>query len=133
MHGSPGRIGRRWRGERVIDYIPIGLQMLAAAALAAGLMGLSTLLGRPARSRTDLSPYECGVEPFEPTGKRYTVRFYMVAMLFILFDIEAAFLYPWATIFRDLGLPGFLEMAVFIGVLLIGFVYCWRRGALDWD
>jgi len=57
----------------------------------------------------------------------------MVAMLFILFDIEAAFLYPWATVFRDLGLPGFLEMAVFIGVLLIGFVYCWRRGALDWD
>src|SRR5467141_4843677 len=98
--------------------------MLAAVALAAGLMGLSALLGRPAKSRTDLSPYECGVEPYEPAGKRYTVRFYMVAMLFILFDIEAAFLYPWAMVFRDMGLPGFWEMAAFIGVLVKGFLYC---------
>ena len=120
-------------GDRVIEYIPIGLQLLAAALLAAVILGLSTLLGHPRRSRTDLSPYECGVDPLEPSGKRYTIRFYMVAMLFILFDIEAAFLYPWATVFRDLGMRGFVEMAAFIGVLLVGFVYCWRRGALDWD
>jgi NADH-quinone oxidoreductase subunit A len=122
----------------VIDYVPIGLQILAAAGLALVLLGLSTFLGRPARSRTDLSPYECGVEPFEPAGKRYTIRFYMVAMLFILFDIEAAFLYPWATIFRGAVESGsgpgmFIEMALFIGVLVVGFIYCWRRGALDWD
>ena len=117
----------------MIDYVPIGLQLFAAALLAAALLGLSTWLGHPRKSRTDLSPYECGVDPIEPAGKRYTVRFYMVAMLFILFDIEAAFLYPWAAVFRDLGLRGFVEMAVFIGVLLVGFVYCWRRGALDWD
>ena len=117
----------------MIDYVPIGLQLVAAALLGAAILVLSTLLGKPGRSRTDLSPYECGVEPMEPAGKRYTVRFYMVAMLFILFDIEAAFLYPWATVFRDLGTRGFLEMALFIGVLLVGFVYCWRRGALDWD
>jgi NADH-quinone oxidoreductase subunit A len=120
-------------GDRVIDYVPIGLQLVAAALLGAAILGLSTLVGNPRTSRTDLSPYECGVDPLEPSGKRYTVRFYMVAMLFILFDIEAAFLYPWATVFRDLGMRGFLEMAVFIGVLLVGFLYCWRRGALDWD
>jgi NADH-quinone oxidoreductase subunit A len=117
----------------VIDYVPIGLQLVAAALLASLILGLSWLVGTPRRSRTDLSPYECGVDLIEPSGKRYNVRFYMVAMLFILFDIEAAFLYPWATVFRDLGLPGFFEMAVFIGVLLVGFLYCWRRGALDWD
>jgi len=117
----------------VIDYVPIGLQMVAAAILGAAMLGLATLLGRPRRSRTDLSPYECGVDPLEPAGKRYTIRFYMVAMLFILFDIEAAFLYPWATVFRTLGMRGFVEMVVFIGVLVVGFLYCWRRGALDWD
>ena len=117
----------------MIDYVPIGLQLAAATLLAAALLGLSTLLGNPRKSRTDLSPYECGVDPLEPSGKRYTVRFYMVAMLFILFDIEAAFLYPWATVFRDLGMRGLVEMAVFIGVLMVGFLYCWRRGALDWD
>ena len=117
----------------MIDYLPIGLQLLAAAGLAFVLLGLTVLVGRRGKSRTDLSPYECGVEPFEPAGKRYTVRFYMVAMLFILFDIEAAFLYPWATMFRDLGRDGLVEMAIFIGVLLLGFAYCWRRGALDWD
>ena len=117
----------------MIDYVPIGLQLVAAALLAGALLGLSTWLGHPRKSRTDLSPYECGVDPIEPAGKRYTVRFYMVAMLFILFDIEAAFLYPWAVVFRDLGLRGFVEMAVFIGVLLVGYLYCWRRGALDWD
>ena len=117
----------------MIDYVPIGLQLVAAALLGAAILGLSTLVGNPRTSRTDLSPYECGVDPLEPSGKRYTVRFYMVGMLFILFDIEAAFLYPWATVLRDLGMRGFLEMAVFIGVLLVGFLYCWRRGALDWD
>jgi NADH-quinone oxidoreductase subunit A len=117
----------------MIDYVPIGLQLAAAAILAVVMLGVSTLLGRASGSRTDLSPYECGVDPLEPSGKRYNVRFYMVGMLFILFDIEAAFLYPWATVFRDLGLRAFFEMAVFIGVLIVGFLYCWRRGALDWD
>ena len=117
----------------MIEYVPIGLQLVAAALLGAALLGLSTLLGNPGKSRTDLSPYECGVDPLEPSGKRYSVRFYMVAMLFILFDIEAAFLYPWATVFRGLGMRGFVEMAAFIAVLLVGYLYCWRRGALDWD
>jgi NADH-quinone oxidoreductase subunit A len=117
----------------VIDYLPIGLQLLAAAGLALVILLLSSVLGRPGHSRTDLSPYECGSDPFEPAGKRTTVRFYMVAVLFILFDIETAFLYPWAMVFRGMGMTGFVEMAIFIAVLLVGFAYCWRRGALDWD
>jgi len=117
----------------MIDYVPIGLQLVLAALLAGAMLGLSSLVSRRSNSRTDLSPYECGVDLLEPGGRRYTIRFYMVAMLFILFDIEAAFLYPWATVFRDIGLPAFYEMAIFIAVLLIGFLYCWRRGALDWD
>ncbi len=117
----------------MIDYVPIGLQLVAALVLALAILGLSSLLGRRGRSRTDLSPYECGLPPFEPADKRYTVRFYMVAMLFILFDIETAFLYPWATIFRDMGLAAFIEMSIFVGILLIGLIYCWRRGALEWD
>jgi NADH-quinone oxidoreductase subunit A len=122
----------------VINYVPLGLQILMAVGLAAALLGLSYLLGHRKHSRTDLSPYECGVPPLEPAGKRYTIRFYMVAMLFILFDIETAFLYPWAAVFREmakkgLGMQGFGEMALFVGVLVVGLVYCWRRGALDWE
>ena len=121
------------RGAGVISYLPLGLQLLAAAILAAVILGLTALVSRRPHSRTDLSPYECGVDPFEPAEKRYTIRFYLVAMLFILFDIETAFLYPWATVFRDLGARGFAEMAVFLLVLFVGFIYCWRRGALEWD
>jgi NADH-quinone oxidoreductase subunit A len=117
----------------VIAYIPIGIQILLALILAGVILGLSTWLGTPRRSRTDLSPYECGSELIDPSDKRFTVRFYMVAMLFILFDIEAAFLYPWATVFRSMGLRGFMGMFVFLAVLGIGFAYVWRRGALEWD
>ena len=117
----------------MIEYVPLGLQILIASLLAFILIGLSYLLGRRSHSRTDLSPYECGLDLFEPAGKRYTVRFYMVAMLFILFDIETAFLYPWATVFREIGMKAFVEMVGFIGVLLVGLVYVWRRGALEWD
>ncbi len=122
----------------MIDYVPLGLQLGLAVGLAAVLLGLSYLLGHKKKSRTDLSPYECGVPPLEPAGKRYTIRFYMVAMLFILFDIETAFLYPWAAVFREmrskgLGMLGFGEMVLFVGVLVVGLLYCWRRGALDWE
>jgi NADH-quinone oxidoreductase subunit A len=117
----------------VIGYVPIGLQLLAALALAFAILGLSALVGTRSVSRTDLSAYECGVDPFESADKRYAIRFYMIAMLFILFDIEAAFLYPWTTVFRDLGFEGFVQMFIFLFVLTVGLAYCWRRGALDWD
>jgi len=117
----------------VFDYIPIGLQAALALILAGVILTLATLLGRPKNSHTDLSPYECGVDPLDASNKPVSVRFYMVAMLFILFDIEAAFLYPWATVFRDMGMRGFVGMFVFLTVLVVGYAYCWRRGALDWD
>ena len=106
---------------------------MAAAGAAAAFIALSAVLGRVRRSRTDLTPYECGVPLLEPAGKRFSVRYYLVGMLFILFDIEAAYLFPWAVVFRELRAPGFWEMAVFIGVLLLGYLYILRRGALDWD
>ena len=121
------------REQDVIDYIPIGLQAALALVLAGVILTLATVLGRPKRSHTDLSPYECGVDPLDASDKRVTIRFYMVAMLFILFDIEAAFLYPWATVFREMGMEGFVGMLIFLSVLTIGYAYCWRRGALDWD
>ena len=117
----------------MIEYVPIGIQILLALVLTLTLLGLSAWLGRPGRSRTDLSPYECGIDPLDASDKRFTVRFYMVAMLFILFDIEAAFLYPWTTVFRAMGSEGFISMLVFLLILSIGFIYCWRKGALDWD
>ena len=117
----------------MIEYVPIGIQILLALVLTLTLLGLSAWLGRPGRSRTDLSPYECGIDPLDASDKRFTVRFYMVAMLFILFDIEAAFLYPWTTVFRAMGSEGFVSMLVFLAILTIGFIYCWRKGALDWD
>jgi NADH-quinone oxidoreductase subunit A len=117
----------------VISYIPIGIQLLLTVILAGVILGLATWLGTPRHSKTDLSSYECGVDPLDASDKRFTIRFYMVAMLFILFDIETAFLYPWATVFRDMGMEGFVGMAIFLAVLTAGFLYCWRRGALDWD
>jgi NADH-quinone oxidoreductase subunit A len=116
------------------SYVPIALLVLAAAATAALLIGLSAVLGRVRRSRTDLTPYECGMPPFESAEKRFSVKFYIVAMLFILFDIEAAFLYPWAVALRSFSpLVVFTEMAIFLGILVVGYVYVWRRGALEWD
>ena len=116
------------------SYIPIALTVIAAAGTGAALIILSALLGRVRHSRTDLTPYECGMRPFESAEKRFSVKFYMVAMLFILFDIEAAFLYPWTVTLRS---PErvfvFVEMVVFLGILVVGYVYVWRRGALDWD
>jgi len=117
----------------MIQYVPIGIQLLLALTLTGTILGLSAWLGRPGHSRTDLSPYECGIDPIDASDKRFTVRFYMVAMLFILFDIETAFLYPWATVFRGMGMEGFIGMLVFLSILGIGFIYCWRKGALDWD
>ncbi|MFQ5670562.1 MAG: NADH-quinone oxidoreductase subunit A [Acidobacteriota bacterium] len=119
----------------LLPYLPILIFFLFALSLAASLIVFSTLLGRRRRYDpvTDLSTYECGIVPTDSHGRRYTVRFYLVAMVFILFDLEVAFLYPWAVVYRSLGWYGFALMAVFMGVLGIGFVYVWGKGALDWN
>lgn len=120
-------------GSSLAEYLAALVHLLAAMALAGGIILASHWLGRPRTPRTDLSPYECGMPLMDSARKRVTVQFFLIAMLFILFDIEAAFLYPWAVLFRKLGVFGFWEMAVFLGILLVGYIYLWRRGALDWD
>ena len=114
-------------------YFPVLVQFLIAAGLATVLIGASTLLGKRARSPLKDTPYESGMAPVGSARERFSVKFYMVAMIFILFDIEAVFLYPWVVVYRDLKLFGFFEMLVFVALILVGFFYVWKKGALDWS
>jgi NADH-quinone oxidoreductase subunit A len=109
------------------------VQALLAMALAAGLLAASYLLGKRVRNRVKETPYESGIVPTGDARQRFSVKFYLVAMLFILFDIEAVFLYPWVVVFRDLKMMAFVEMLVFVFLILSGFFYIWKKGALDWS
>jgi NADH-quinone oxidoreductase subunit A len=113
-------------------YFPVLVQFVIAIALAGGLIAASTLLGKRARSPLKDTPYESGMAPVGSAHERFSVKFYLVGMVFILFDIEAVFLYPWAVVYRDLKLFGFFEMLIFVAVVLVGFFYVWKKGALDW-
>jgi NADH-quinone oxidoreductase subunit A len=119
------------------NYLPVLVFLVIAALLAGLLLTLGTVLGRlSARYRGDpqkLSPYECGFEPFEDTRNKFDVRYYLVAILFIVFDLEIAFLFPWAVALRRIGAPGLVAMGVFLSILVIGFIYEWKKGALEWD
>jgi NADH-quinone oxidoreductase subunit A len=116
------------------DYLPIVILAALAFVFAVLSLAASALL-RPSRpTPAKLAPYECGIEPERlPKGERFSVKFYVSAMLFIIFDIETIFLFPWAVGFRALGLFGLVEMAVFIGLVLVAYVYIWKRGGLDWE
>jgi NADH-quinone oxidoreductase subunit A len=116
------------------DYLPIVLMGVLAVLFAAASLGASSLL-RPHRpNRPKLSAYESGNDPVRlPGGERFSVKFYVVAMLFIIFDIETIFLFPWAVTFRQLGLFGLIEMAVFIALVFVAYVYVWKKGGLDWS
>src|SRR5579864_8492397 len=114
-------------------YFPVLVQALLAMALAAGLLSASFLLGKKVRNAVKDMPYESGITPTGDARQRFSVKFYLVAMLFILFDIEAIFLYPWAVVYRDLKFFGFFEMLVFVVLILSGFFYIWKKGALDWS
>jgi NADH-quinone oxidoreductase subunit A len=114
-------------------YLPLLLQLAIALALAGGMVVLSTLVGRHRYSRAKMSPYECGMTPVGDARERFSVKFYLVAMLFILFDVEAVFLYPWAVLLRELKMFGFWEMLVYIGIVLVGLFYVWNKGVLDWS
>jgi len=107
--------------------------LVVAGGFAAVVLILAWLLGPYKPDQSKNSPYECGVAPVGDARDRYSVRFYVVAMLFIVFDLETVFLYPWAVVFRQQALFFFLEMLVFLGILLVGYVYVWRMGALDWN
>jgi len=118
-------------------YLPLLIHFLIAGGLASAIVLLSWIIGYRKPTRAKLSPYECGMTPVGDARERFSVKFYLVAMLFILFDVEAVFLYPWAVILRDLkkagqGMFGFWEMAVYIGIVLVGFFYIWKKGVLDW-
>jgi len=115
------------------QYFPVLLQALVAMVLAAGLITVSYLLGKRVRNRVKDMPYESGIVPTGDARQRFSVKFYLVAMLFIVFDIEAIFLYPWAVVYRELLMPGFIEMLIFVILILSGFFYIWKKGALDWS
>jgi NADH-quinone oxidoreductase subunit A len=114
-------------------YFPVLVQGVIAVVLAAALIVLSFVLGKRVRNVVKDTPYESGITPTGDARGRFSVKFYLVAMLFILFDIEAIFLYPWAVVYRDLKMFGFIEMLVFVVLILSGFFYIWRKGALDWS
>jgi len=114
-------------------YFPVLVLLVIALAMSVGFVLLSQSLGPKRYDRIKYSVYECGVDPLTPAAVRVSVKFYLLAILFILFDLETAFLYPWAVLFRSLGLFGFVEMAVFVGILLVGLVYAWKKGALEWQ
>src|SRR2546425_6367858 len=114
-------------------YFPILVQAIVAMALAAGLLTVSYLLGQRVRNRVKDMPYESGIVPTGDARGRFSVKFYLVAMLFILFDIEAIFLYPWVVVYRELKMFAFVEMLIFVILILSGFFYIWKKGALDWS
>ena len=117
-------------------YTPLIIFLSLSVLFAGAVIALSALFGRKAATREKLMPYECGLDPVGNARTRFSVKFFIIAMLFIVFDVEAMFLYPWAIVFRQFNqFKGFvfLEMAVFIGILLVGFIYVWKKGALEWE
>jgi len=123
--------------EMLSNYLPVLIFLIVASALAVVLLVLGTGLGRYfARfhdDRAKLSPYECGFDAFEDTRTKFDVRYYLVAILFIVFDLEIAFLFPWAVALGRIGLAGLAAMSIFLAILVVGFIYEWKKGALEWD
>jgi len=115
------------------NYLPVLLFVLVGAAVGVAPMAIGKLLGPSRPDAAKLSPYECGFEAFEDARMQFDVRYYLVAILFILFDLEIAFLFPWAVSLGTIGFVGFISMMVFLAILIVGFVYEWSRGALDWE
>ena len=115
------------------EYFPILVFLAIAGVMAVAMVLASFVLARQHPDSEKLSPYECGFEPFEDARMRFDVRYYLVAILFIIFDLEVAFLFPWAVSLGDIGIFGFWSMIVFLGVLTIGFIYEWKKGALEWE
>ncbi len=114
-------------------YFPVVVQAVLAFVIAVALSSLSYLLGKRTRDKVKDSPYECGMVPVGSARERFSVKFYLVAIVFILFDIEAVFLYPWAVVYRELKMFAFVEMLLFIALVLAGFFYIWKKGALNWS
>jgi len=114
-------------------YLPILLLVIVAIGFGLVSLVMSSLIGPKKISALKLSPYESGCEPVGTARERFSIKFYLIAMLFIVFDIEAVFLYPWAILYKKLGLFGLVEMGVFIVILFVGYIYVWKKGALEWE
>ena len=126
----------RSSGDRDVNleqYLPVLMFILVGAGIGVASMSVGKILGPNRPDSEKLSPYECGFEAFEDARLQFDVRYYLVAILFILFDLEIAFLFPWAVALKDIGLFGFVSMMVFLGILVLGFIYEWMKGALDWE
>lgn len=119
--------------ELLSEYLPIIIFLFVAAGMAVAMVGASLIVGLRKPDPDKLSAYECGFDAFDDARSRFDVRFYLVAILFIIFDLEIAFLFPWAITLGEIGLFGFWSMVVFLGVLTVGFIYEWNKGALDWE
>jgi NADH-quinone oxidoreductase subunit A len=117
----------------IAPYLPMAVLLLFSGVLAVGLTLVASYLGPKRRSAIKDDPFECGSDPVGTARQRFAVKFYVIALLFIVFDIEAVFLYPWAVNFRALGWFGYAEMVVFAATLVVGLAYVWKKGALDWD
>ena len=117
----------------MIDYLAILFVIVLAVLIAALIVGASYILGQKITQKTKLSVYECGMKTIGPTRIKMNIRYYLVAMLFLIFDIEIMFLYPWALVTGSLKMFGFLEMMVFVIILLVGYLYIWKKGALEWE
>ncbi|MDP2697750.1 NADH-quinone oxidoreductase subunit A [Thalassospira sp.] len=119
--------------ELLSEYLPILIFIGIAVGLSAVIIIASMVLAKQAPDSEKLSAYECGFAPFEDARIKFDVRFYLVAILFIIFDLEVAFLFPWAVTLGDIGMFGYLSMVIFLAVLTVGFVYEWKKGALEWE
>ena len=115
------------------NYLPILLFLVVGVFLALAMLAAGAVLGPHRPDAEKLSPYECGFEAFEDSRMKFDVRYYLVAILFIIFDLEIAFLFPWAIVLDQIGMFGFVAMMVFLAVLVVGFIYEWRKGALEWE
>jgi NADH-quinone oxidoreductase subunit A len=114
-------------------YLPLLIHLIVVGVVAGAIVTLSWIIGYRRPTRAKMSPYECGMTPVGDARERFSVKFYLVAMLFILFDVEAVFLYPWAVILKELKMFGFWEMLIYILIVLIGLFYVWKKGVLDWS
>jgi len=115
------------------NYLPILIFLAVAFVMGGVVIGVGFLLGTRKPDDEKLSPYECGFEAFENSRMKFDVRYYLVAILFIIFDLEIAFLFPWAVVLDKIGMVGYIAMMVFLGILVIGFIYEWKKGALEWE
>jgi NADH-quinone oxidoreductase subunit A len=115
------------------EYLPTLLFLFVATGIGIALIVIGNLIGPKRPTAEKLSPYECGFAAFEDSRMQFDIRYYLIAIQFIVFDLETIFIIPWATVFRQLGVLGLVEMGIFVGMLLLGFIYVWKKGALEWE